>query len=43
MKTFGMRLATACGVRRIRTIHHPANDTAIGMNRKLGCTDTRTD
>ncbi|MFI6607770.1 GNAT family N-acetyltransferase [Streptomyces sp. NPDC050507] len=40
MKTFGMRFAAVCGVRRIRTFHHPANDSAIGMNRTMGYTDT---
>ncbi|WP_285564086.1 MULTISPECIES: GNAT family N-acetyltransferase [unclassified Streptomyces] len=40
MKTFGMRFAAESGVRRIRTFHHPANDSAIGMNRTLGYADT---
>lgn len=40
MKTLGMRFAATCGVRRIRTFHHPANAGAIGMNRTMGYADT---
>ncbi|MFB7137767.1 GNAT family N-acetyltransferase [Streptomyces sp. NPDC056237] len=43
MKTFGMGFARLCGVDRIRTIHHPANRSAIGMNRRLGYIDAEWD
>jgi hypothetical protein len=36
MKAFGIGFAGLCGVERIRTIHHPANTSAIEMNRRLG-------
>ncbi|MFD8691084.1 GNAT family N-acetyltransferase [Streptomyces sp. NPDC059651] len=40
MKTYGMGFARLCGIRRVRTFHHPANDSAIGMNRAMGYADT---
>ncbi|WLQ32076.1 GNAT family N-acetyltransferase [Streptomyces castrisilvae] len=40
MKTFGMDFARLCGLHRIRTFHHPANASAIGMNRTMGFVDT---
>ncbi|MFJ5720562.1 GNAT family N-acetyltransferase [Streptomyces sp. NPDC093149] len=43
MKTFGMGFACLCGVDRIRTIHHPDNSIAIGMNRRLGYIDAEWD
>jgi RimJ/RimL family protein N-acetyltransferase len=39
MKTFGIGFARSCGVSKIRTIHHPANTSAIEMNRRLGYVD----
>ncbi|MFI6080379.1 GNAT family N-acetyltransferase [Streptomyces sp. NPDC051217] len=41
MKTFGIGFAHLCGVDKIRTIHHPANTTAIEMNRRLGYVDAQ--
>ncbi len=40
MKTFGMAFVKECGASRIRTFHHPANASAIAMNRKMGFVDT---
>ncbi|WP_406447451.1 GNAT family N-acetyltransferase [Streptomyces sp. NBC_00876] len=40
MKTFGMGFADVCGVSRMKTFHHPANASAIGMNRTMGFVDT---
>lgn len=39
MKTFGIGFAGICGVSTVRTVHHPANDRAIAMNRTLGYVD----
>ncbi|MFG2628245.1 GNAT family N-acetyltransferase [Streptomyces sp. NPDC048473] len=39
MKTFGMAFAGMCGARKIRTFHHPANASAIAMNRTMGFVD----
>ncbi|WP_338894506.1 hypothetical protein WBG99_01320 [Streptomyces sp. TG1A-60] len=39
MKTFGIGFAGICGVSTIRTLHHPANASAIAMNRTLGYVD----
>ncbi|MFD5074040.1 GNAT family N-acetyltransferase [Streptomyces sp. NPDC058371] len=41
MKTFGMGFAGLCGVRTVRTFHHPANASAIAMNRTLGYIDAQ--
>jgi hypothetical protein len=43
MKTFGIGFARLCGVDKIRTIHHPDNNGAIGMNRNLGYIDAEWD
>ncbi|MEV5434237.1 GNAT family N-acetyltransferase [Streptomyces sp. NPDC052701] len=39
MKTFGMAFVKECGASRVRTFHHPANASAIAMNRKMGFVD----
>ncbi|WP_226967194.1 GNAT family N-acetyltransferase [Streptomyces phaeolivaceus] len=39
MKTFGIGFAGICGVSTVRTVHHPANERAIAMNRTLGYVD----
>ncbi len=39
MKTFGMAFVRECGASRVRTFHHPANASAIAMNRKMGFVD----
>ncbi|MGW0824540.1 GNAT family N-acetyltransferase [Streptomyces sp. NPDC002845] len=39
MKTFGLGFAGLCGVSMIRTVHHPLNASAIGMNRTMGYVD----
>ncbi|MER8072119.1 GNAT family N-acetyltransferase [Streptomyces sp. NPDC094034] len=39
MKTFGMAFVEECGASRVRTFHHPANTSAIAMNRKMGFVD----
>ncbi|MFD4858052.1 GNAT family N-acetyltransferase [Streptomyces atratus] len=39
MKTFGMGFVRMCGARTIRTFHHPANTSAIAMNRTMGFVD----
>jgi RimJ/RimL family protein N-acetyltransferase len=39
MKIFGMSFVKALGARTVRTLHHPANASAIAMNRKLGFVD----
>lgn len=36
MKLLATRFARANGVHWLRTLHHPANAAAIGMNRRLG-------
>ncbi|MFF5184750.1 GNAT family N-acetyltransferase [Streptomyces sp. NPDC000345] len=43
MKTYGIGFAALCGVRRVRTFHHPANTAAIRMNRHLGYVDADGD
>ncbi|MFD9502769.1 GNAT family N-acetyltransferase [Streptomyces sp. NPDC060035] len=43
MKTVGIGFADLCGVEKVRTIHHPANTSAIEMNRRLGYVDTEWD
>lgn len=40
MKTLGIAFAARRGAPVIRTIHHPANASAIAMNRTLGYVDT---
>jgi hypothetical protein len=40
MKTFGMRFVRECGASKVRTFHHPLNESAISMNRKMGFVDT---
>ncbi|MER7110503.1 GNAT family N-acetyltransferase [Streptomyces sp. NPDC000229] len=39
MKTFGMGFVRLCGVPEVRTLHHPANVSAIAMNRAMGYVD----
>ncbi|WP_078941122.1 GNAT family N-acetyltransferase [Streptomyces cellulosae] len=39
MKTFGVTFAQQCGASTVRTFHHPANASAIAMNRKMGYVD----
>ncbi|MDQ0956585.1 RimJ/RimL family protein N-acetyltransferase [Streptomyces sp. B4I13] len=39
MKTFGMTFVEEFGASRVRTFHHPANASAIAMNRKMGFVD----
>jgi len=41
MKVLGVDFARACGVTKIRTIHHPGNLPAIAMNRRLGYVDAK--
>ncbi|WKX72368.1 GNAT family N-acetyltransferase [Streptomyces sp. XD-27] len=41
MKAYGMRFVRECGAKRVRTFHHPANASAISMNRRLGYVDAR--
>lgn len=41
MKAFGMRFVRECGAGRVRTFHHPANASAISLNRRLGYVDAR--
>ncbi|MFF5896769.1 GNAT family N-acetyltransferase [Streptomyces argenteolus] len=36
MKVHGMGFADLCGVRLVRTVHHPTNAKVIAMNRMLG-------
>ncbi|MFD4112058.1 GNAT family N-acetyltransferase [Streptomyces niveus] len=43
LKTVGVGFAHLCGVDTIRTFHHPANASAIAMNRRLGYVDARWD
>ncbi|MCM2415922.1 MULTISPECIES: GNAT family N-acetyltransferase [unclassified Streptomyces] len=40
MKTFAMAYVRRCGAQRVRTFHHPANASAIGMNRTMGFVDS---
>ncbi|AJE85234.1 GCN5-related N-acetyltransferase [Streptomyces albus] len=40
MKTLGMRFAKDYRAHTVRTFHHPANTSAIAMNRRLGFVDT---
>ncbi|MFJ2269316.1 GNAT family N-acetyltransferase [Streptomyces sp. NPDC087849] len=39
MKTYGMSFARTRGARKVRTFHHPANASAIAMNRTMGFID----
>ncbi|MFE6780282.1 GNAT family N-acetyltransferase [Streptomyces sp. NPDC057702] len=39
MKTYGMAFVREWGVPTVRTIHHPANASAIAMNRTMGFVD----
>ncbi|MFC4060763.1 GNAT family N-acetyltransferase [Planomonospora corallina] len=39
MKLLAVRYARSSGVRWLRTLHHPGNASAIGMNRRLGFVD----
>ncbi|MFE6164552.1 GNAT family N-acetyltransferase [Streptomyces sp. NPDC056486] len=39
MKLLAIRFARSQDARLLRTIHHPANTAAIGMNRRLGFVD----
>ncbi|MGW2934134.1 GNAT family N-acetyltransferase [Streptomyces sp. NPDC001156] len=39
MKLLAIEYARSAGVRWLRTIHHPGNAPAIGMNRRLGFVD----
>lgn len=41
MKVFGIDFARHCEVDTVRTFHHPANASAIAMNRRLGYVDAR--
>lgn len=43
MKTFGIGFAGLCDVDKVRTVHHPDNKSAIGMNRRLGYVDAEWD
>ncbi len=40
MKLLGIRFARDCGVETIYTLHDFENESAIGMNRRLGFVDT---
>ncbi|QKW50531.1 GNAT family N-acetyltransferase [Streptomyces buecherae] len=42
MKTYGMAFVRECGLPTVRTIHHPANASAIAMNRRMGFVDAVT-
>ncbi|GAA3165699.1 hypothetical protein GCM10010466_65600 [Planomonospora alba] len=39
MKVLAIRYARSRGMRWLRTLHHPGNTSAIGMNRRLGFVD----
>ncbi|MFF2958871.1 GNAT family N-acetyltransferase [Streptomyces sp. NPDC057963] len=39
MKAYGMAFARTHGARKVRTFHHPANASAIAMNRTMGFID----
>ncbi|MFE4454909.1 GNAT family N-acetyltransferase [Streptomyces sp. NPDC056796] len=39
MKVLGIRYARAHGMKLLRTVHHPANDAVIALNRRLGFVD----
>jgi RimJ/RimL family protein N-acetyltransferase len=39
MKLLAIRFARSSGYRCLRTFHHPDNENAIGMNRRLGFVD----
>lgn len=39
MKLLAIRFARSSDMRRLRTLHHPCNAAAIGMNRRLGFVD----
>ncbi|MGX1668102.1 GNAT family N-acetyltransferase [Streptomyces sp. NPDC055400] len=39
MKTFGMGFAKECGASKVQTFLHPANASAIAMNRRMGFVD----
>ncbi|POX60393.1 GNAT family N-acetyltransferase [Streptomyces sp. Ru62] len=41
MKTFGMGFVRECGASKVRTFHHPLNESAISMNQKMGFTEAR--
>ncbi|MEU6010509.1 hypothetical protein [Streptomyces sp. NPDC047453] len=39
LKLIAIRYARSADVRWLRTLHHPGNASAIGMNRRLGFVD----
>ncbi|GAA4694846.1 hypothetical protein GCM10023324_56980 [Streptomyces youssoufiensis] len=39
LKTYGVAFVRECGLPTVRTIHHPANVSAIAMNRRMGFVD----
>jgi GNAT superfamily N-acetyltransferase len=39
LKLLAIRFARSSGYRWLRTLHHPGNASAIGMNRRLGFVD----
>ncbi|WP_344615950.1 GNAT family N-acetyltransferase [Dactylosporangium salmoneum] len=39
LKLLGIRLVRSSGYRRVMTMHHPLNASAIAMNRRLGFVD----
>lgn len=39
MKLLAIGFVRSGGMRWLRTVHHPGNATAIGMNRRLGFVD----
>ncbi|MFF7373304.1 GNAT family N-acetyltransferase [Streptomyces tricolor] len=41
MKTLGLEFAKRCGAATVRTFHHPANASAIAMNRRMGFVDAQ--
>ncbi|MEV0144779.1 MULTISPECIES: GNAT family N-acetyltransferase [unclassified Nonomuraea] len=43
LKLLAIRFVRSSGFRRLRTLHHPRNTSAIGMNRRLGFVDETED
>ncbi|MER5872767.1 hypothetical protein [Streptomyces sp. NPDC002044] len=43
MEVHGVGFAGPCGADRVRTVHHPANVRAIGVNRTPGYVDAEWD
>ncbi|WEV27151.1 hypothetical protein OYE22_19575 [Streptomyces sp. 71268] len=39
MKTYGMAFVRERGLPTVRTVHHPANVSAIAMNQRMGFVD----